>query len=178
MSLTPLPRTVSLILSIILLWPVHDGCVTVNSIERDNMAEASSSMSGKAPANETHITEGEYEICYIEPSAADSLDEASLYDRQIRLWGLEAQNRMRSSTVLVLSLRSLAHETIKNLVLAGIGRLIVMDDGVVTEEDLGGGFLFREEEGAVGREVSNDTLPTSQKLTIRGRQLQHLRSPL
>jgi ubiquitin-like 1-activating enzyme E1 A len=60
---------------------------------------------------------------------------------------------MRSSTVLILSLRSLAHETIKNLVLAGIGRLIVMDDGVVTEEDLGGGFLFREEEGAVGQEV-------------------------
>jgi hypothetical protein len=29
-----------------------------------------------------------------------------------------------------------------------------MDDGVVTEEDLGGGFLFREEEGAVGMEVS------------------------
>lgn len=61
---------------------------------------------------------------------------------------------MRSSTVLILSLRSLAHETIKNLVLAGIGRLIVMDNGVVTEEDLGGGFLFREEEGAVGQEVS------------------------
>lgn len=60
---------------------------------------------------------------------------------------------MRSSTVLLLSLRSLAHETIKNLVLAGIGRLIIMDDGVVTEEDLGGGFLFREEEGCVGLEV-------------------------
>jgi ubiquitin-like 1-activating enzyme E1 A len=29
-----------------------------------------------------------------------------------------------------------------------------MDEGVVTEEDLGGGFLFREEEGAVGQEVS------------------------
>ncbi|ORX37063.1 hypothetical protein BD324DRAFT_624649 [Kockovaella imperatae] len=79
-------------------------------------------------------------------------DEASLYDRQIRLWGLEAQNRMRSSTVLLLSLRSLAHETIKNLVLAGIGRLIVMDDGAVTVDDLGTGFLFREEEGAVGQE--------------------------
>jgi ubiquitin-like 1-activating enzyme E1 A len=61
---------------------------------------------------------------------------------------------MRSSTVLILSLRSLAHEAIKNLVLAGIGRLIVMDGEVVTEEDLGGGFLFREEEGAVGKEVS------------------------
>ena len=60
---------------------------------------------------------------------------------------------MRSSTVLILSLKTVAHEIIKNLVLAGIGRLIVMDNGVVAEEDLGSGFLFREEEGAVGQEV-------------------------
>jgi hypothetical protein len=60
---------------------------------------------------------------------------------------------MRSSTVLILSLKTVAHEIIKNLVLAGIGRLIVMDNGTVTEEDLGSGFLFREEEGAVGQEV-------------------------
>lgn len=60
---------------------------------------------------------------------------------------------MRSSTILLLSLRSLAHETIKNLVLAGVGRLIVMDDGKVTEEDLGTGFLFRENDGAVGKDV-------------------------
>ncbi|OCF37345.1 SUMO activating enzyme [Kwoniella heveanensis BCC8398] len=78
-------------------------------------------------------------------------DEASLYDRQIRLWGVEAQNRMRSSTVLILSLRGVAHETIKNLVLAGIGRLIVADDSAVSSEDLGTGFLFREEDGAVGQ---------------------------
>jgi len=63
------------------------------------------------------------------------------------------KTRMRSSTVLILSLKTVAHEIIKNLVLAGIGRLIVMDNGVVTEEDLGSGFLFREEEGAVGQEV-------------------------
>lgn len=74
--------------------------------------------------------------------------------------GLRADiGSMRSSTILLLSLRSLAHETIKNLVLAGIGRLIIMDDGKVTEEDLSGGFLFREEEGAVGKLVSFFHLP-------------------
>lgn len=60
---------------------------------------------------------------------------------------------MRSSTVLVISLKGVAHEIIKNVVLAGIGRLIVMDDEDVTEDDLGSGFLFREEEGAVGQNV-------------------------
>jgi ubiquitin-like 1-activating enzyme E1 A len=74
---------------------------------------------------------------------------------------------MRSSSVLLLSLRSLAHETIKNLVLAGIGRLIVMDEGVVTEEDLGGGFLFREEEGAVGQEVSEEPTPVLWRFLLR-----------
>lgn len=29
-----------------------------------------------------------------------------------------------------------------------------MDGDTVTEEDLGGGFLFREEDGAVGKNVS------------------------
>lgn len=35
-----------------------------------------------------------------------------------------------------------------------------MDNGVVTEEDLGSGFLFREEEGAVGMEVCLLLLPS------------------
>ena len=61
--------------------------------------------------------------------------------------------------MLLLSLRSLGHETIKNLVLAGIGRLIVMDEGVVTVDDLSSGFLFREEDGALGQPVGSPTSP-------------------
>ena len=62
---------------------------------------------------------------------------------------------MRSSTILILTLRALAQETIKNLVLAGVGRLIVMDDQKVSEVDLGAGLLFREEDGDVGKMVSS-----------------------
>ncbi|KAF8526110.1 hypothetical protein JB92DRAFT_3081627 [Gautieria morchelliformis] len=71
-------------------------------------------------------------------------DEAALYDRQIRLWGLEAQQRMRSATVCVVNLRGVATELIKNIVLAGIGKLIILDSEDVKEEDLGAGFFFRE----------------------------------
>lgn len=87
---------------------------------------------------------------------------------------------MRSSTVLILSLRSVAHEIIKNLVLAGIGRLIVMDDGIVVEEDLGSGFLFREEDGAVGQEVSSCPFEIGEeeyKLMCSEQQQLLLRSP-
>lgn len=39
--------------------------------------------------------------------------------------------RMRSSTILIVNLKSLAAETIKNVVLAGIGRLIVSRFGIL-----------------------------------------------
>jgi len=73
-------------------------------------------------------------------------DEAALYDRQIRLWGLEAQQRMRNATILVVKLRGVATETIKNIVLAGIGKLIIWDCEDVAAEDLGVGFFFRDED--------------------------------
>lgn len=60
--------------------------------------------------------------------------------------------RMRNATVMVVNLKGVATETIKNIVLAGIGKLIVVDDQVVSEEDLGAGFFFRDEE--VGQKVA------------------------
>ncbi|KAH7920475.1 hypothetical protein BV22DRAFT_1021116, partial [Leucogyrophana mollusca] len=73
-------------------------------------------------------------------------DEAAVYDRQIRLWGLEAQQKMRNATILVVRLRGTATEAIKNIVLAGIGKLVVVDSEEVHEEDLGAGFFFRDED--------------------------------
>ncbi|KAG2151348.1 hypothetical protein DEU56DRAFT_777406 [Suillus clintonianus] len=73
-------------------------------------------------------------------------DEAAVYDRQIRLWGLEAQQRMRNATILVIRLRGTATEAIKNIVLAGIGKLVIFDSEEVKEEDLGAGFFFRDED--------------------------------
>jgi ubiquitin-like 1-activating enzyme E1 A len=58
---------------------------------------------------------------------------------------------MRNATILIVRLRGVATEAIKNIVLAGIGRLIVIDSEDVAEEDLGAGFFFRDED--VGRKV-------------------------
>jgi ubiquitin-like 1-activating enzyme E1 A len=100
------------------------------------------------------------------------IDEAAVYDRQIRLWGLEAQqkcvpigpfgesssgcfyyfyDRMRNATILLVRVRGVATEVIKNIVLAGIGKLIIMDGDDVAEEDLGACFFFRD--GDVGKKV-------------------------
>ncbi|KAA1072368.1 hypothetical protein PGT21_033262 [Puccinia graminis f. sp. tritici] len=73
-------------------------------------------------------------------------EEAALYDRQIRLWGVEAQNRMRRSSVLMINLRGISTEACKNIVLAGVGSITILDPNDVSPEDLGAGFFFREED--------------------------------
>jgi molybdopterin/thiamine biosynthesis adenylyltransferase len=49
-------------------------------------------------------------------------------------------------------MKGLANEVAKNLVLAGVGSLTIVDDDPVTEEDLGSQFLLRQEH--VGMDVS------------------------
>jgi ubiquitin-like 1-activating enzyme E1 A len=61
---------------------------------------------------------------------------------------------MRNARILVVGLRGTGTEVIKNLVLAGIGTLVMVDGGDVSEEDLGAGFFFRDED--VGKKVRAD----------------------
>lgn len=86
------------------------------------------------------------------------LDDIALYDRQLRLWGMEAQQKIQSANIVLITMKALANEIAKNLVLAGIGSLTVVDDQKVTEADLGAQFFLSEEnigqsraEAAVGR---------------------------
>lgn len=80
-----------------------------------------------------------------------SADEIALYDRQIRLWGAQAQERIRSAHVLLISLRALGTEIAKNLTLAGISSLTIVDDDPVTEEDLGSCYFLRDQD--IGKPV-------------------------
>ena len=58
---------------------------------------------------------------------------------------------MRNATILVVRLKGVATEAIKNIVLAGIGKLVVVDPEDVVEQDLGAGFFYRDED--VGKKV-------------------------
>ena len=80
-------------------------------------------------------------------SGALSEKEAEVYDRQIRLWGVEAQRRMRSARVLVIGMGALGAEVVKNLTLAGIN-VAMHDEHVVSGADLCHFFLS---EGDVGQ---------------------------
>ncbi|CAI5742399.1 unnamed protein product [Hyaloperonospora brassicae] len=87
--------------------------------------------------------------------------EAAVYDRQMRLWGVEAQKRLQSSHVLVSGLSVLGSELVKNLVLAGIS-VTLHDSQLVTQEVVASQFFLSETD--VGKKRSVACLPRVQEL--------------
>jgi len=71
-----------------------------------------------------------------------SADEIQQYDRQLRLWGLTAQTRLRDARVLLVNIGGLGAEIAKNLVLAGVGSLTMLDTHPVVLSDLGSQFFL------------------------------------
>ncbi|KAF6776925.1 hypothetical protein AHF37_03782 [Paragonimus kellicotti] len=93
-------------------------------------------------------------VVTIESTANETIseEEAALYDRQIRLWGLEAQNRLKRSRILLQGMTPLSAEIAKNLVLAGIASMTIVDDRVATAEDALNNFLISHD--AIGTTVT------------------------
>ncbi|QIW99024.1 hypothetical protein AMS68_004542 [Peltaster fructicola] len=92
-------------------------------------------------------------------------DELALYDRQLRLWGVQAQQLIKKGHILIISMRALGVEIAKNLTLAGIGSLTIIDDGLVTEEDLGACYFLREED--IGKPRAESAIPRLLELNPR-----------
>ncbi|KAJ4838173.1 SUMO-activating enzyme subunit 1B-1 [Turnera subulata] len=72
--------------------------------------------------------------------------ETALYDRQIRVWGADAQRRLSKSHILVYGVKGTVAEFCKNIVLAGVGSLTLVDDRAVTEEASYANFLIPSDE--------------------------------
>ncbi|XP_060114484.1 SUMO-activating enzyme subunit 1 [Heteronotia binoei] len=89
-------------------------------------------------------------------------EEAAQYDRQIRLWGLEAQKRLRASRVLLVGLRGLGAEVAKNLILAGVKALTLLDPQQVSPEDTQTQFLIPL--GSVGKNRAEASLERARDL--------------
>ncbi|XP_044501509.1 SUMO-activating enzyme subunit 1B-1-like [Mangifera indica] len=72
--------------------------------------------------------------------------ETALYDRQIRVWGADAQRRLSKSHILVCGMKGTVAEFCKNIVLAGVGSLTLVDDRLVTDEAFSANFLIPPDE--------------------------------
>jgi ubiquitin-like 1-activating enzyme E1 A len=114
-----------------------------------------------APANEGPPNSGT-----AQEDGTDTItaDEIALYDRQIRLWGVQAQENIRQANVLLIRVKALANEIAKNLVLAGINSLTIIDHEAVTENDLGAQFFLTAAD--VGKNVSFSARPREFKVLM------------
>jgi len=109
-------------------------------------------------------------------------DKEKKYDRQLRLWAANGQQALEDAHILLINSGSgtVGVETLKNLVLPGIGKFTIFDKTMVSEADLGVNFFLDEE--SLGRsraescvkllmelnpDVKGDWLPKVQDDTIQ-----------
>ncbi|RDL29721.1 NEDD8-activating enzyme E1 regulatory subunit [Venustampulla echinocandica] len=73
-------------------------------------------------------------------------DKEKKYDRQLRLWAASGQQALEDAHILLLNSGSgaVGIETLKNLVLPGIGKFTIADEAIVDEADLGVNFFLEE----------------------------------
>ncbi|KAM4055669.1 thiF family protein [Hirsutella rhossiliensis] len=73
-------------------------------------------------------------------------DKERKYDRQLRLWAASGQAALESANILLVNsgCGTVGVETLKNLVLPGIGRFTIADEAVVGDGDLGVNFFLDE----------------------------------
>ena len=70
--------------------------------------------------------------------------DINLYDRQIRTYGMDAVNKLNTSSVLIYGLKGgYGTEIGKNLALSGIN-IFLYDIDTITEDDLDTGFYYKE----------------------------------
>ena len=80
------------------------------------------------------------------PSQAPTAKERK-YDRQLRLWAASGQQALENAKILLLNSGPgvVGVETLKNLILPGIGSFTIVDEALVEEEDLGVNFFLTED---------------------------------
>ncbi|EGC29585.1 hypothetical protein DICPUDRAFT_158804 [Dictyostelium purpureum] len=82
--------------------------------------------------------------------------EAQIYDRGIRLWGVDAQTKLRQSKVLFIGINSLMSEIIKNVVLVGVDKVELVEDALATYDKLACNLFLSED--SIGKTVVSEAI--------------------
>jgi amyloid beta precursor protein binding protein 1 len=73
------------------------------------------------------------------------MTDAEKYDRQLRLWGEDGQAKLEKAHICLINGSATGTETLKNLVLPGIGAFTIVDGNKVEPADLGNNFFLDPE---------------------------------
>ncbi|CAB9521775.1 activating enzyme E1 regulatory subunit [Seminavis robusta] len=64
------------------------------------------------------------------------------YDRQLRLWGAKGQKALGETTLVLFRATAVGTESAKNLVLPGIGHVLVVDDAASAQKEYSSNFFL------------------------------------
>jgi len=84
--------------------------------------------------------------------------DTAKYDRQLRLWGEEGQALLESAHVALLNATATGTETLKNLVLPGIGKFTIIDGKKVDDSDFNNFFIQSGSQGQSRAQVATELL--------------------
>ncbi|EYU34031.1 hypothetical protein ABFS82_13G014900 [Erythranthe guttata] len=84
------------------------------------------------------------------------------YDRQLRIWGEQGQASLEKASICLLNCGPTGSETLKNLVLGGVGSITVVDGSKVEIGDLGNNFMV--DESSVGQSKAKTVCAFLQEL--------------
>ncbi|CAG9463103.1 unnamed protein product [Pedinophyceae sp. YPF-701] len=88
---------------------------------------------GPVCALRTHCHQGGAPAARLGTMATLTREQEDLYDRQLGVWGVEAQKKMSASKVMLVGTDGLTAEVAKNITLAGIGSVILCSSGTVAD---------------------------------------------
>jgi len=87
--------------------------------------------------------------------------DSAKYDRQLRLWGEQGQTALEMTKICLLNASATGTETLKNLVLPGVGSFTIVDATTTTEADFNNFFIS---EDSVGKPRAQVTVALLQEL--------------
>ena len=98
------------------------------------------------------------------------------YDRQLRLWAAAGQKALEEAHVLLINSGCgvVGVETLKNLILPGIGNFTIVDEKKMDEEDLGVNFFLSEESLGKSRAEESCRLLKELNPEVNGTALQQV----
>ncbi|XP_014218170.1 NEDD8-activating enzyme E1 regulatory subunit [Copidosoma floridanum] len=85
------------------------------------------------------------------PKSPEQSEKSRKYDRQLRLWNDHGQALLEAAHVCLINANALGTETLKSLVLPGIGAFTIIDGHKILDEDIGSNFFLDAESAGKSR---------------------------
>ncbi|CAH0400110.1 unnamed protein product [Chilo suppressalis] len=76
------------------------------------------------------------------PKSPEQNEKSKQYDRQLRLWGDHGQAALENGHICLINANALGTEIIKSIVLPGVGSVTIVDEKIVSEEDIDSNFFL------------------------------------